>query len=223
MHYVKQFRINGVDTKQVACIELQGAPNAATEGAVGVLGIDVTSPTHDVYKCVAVNGSIYTWELLSAGMSIISATTTCEGALTATFLYTELRIPKGYIFKVGDLVLDCEGYLYQISALGADSCDTEYCGIYIGGSANGCNGRLVVKDGLLKLVTESGRVLSQVDYLKADGTTIYRDSATGECRVIGVRAINGVLLRCIDRDLFIHRVANPEGLHIQGRRFGSRL
>ena len=38
MHYVKHFKINGVDTKQVACIELQGAPNAATEGAVGVLG-----------------------------------------------------------------------------------------------------------------------------------------------------------------------------------------
>ena len=62
MHYVKQFKINGVDTKQVACIELQGVPNATTEGSLGVLGIDVTSPTHDVYKCVAVNGSIYTWE-----------------------------------------------------------------------------------------------------------------------------------------------------------------
>lgn len=65
MHYVKQFNINGVGTKQVACIELHGKPNAATEGKVGVLGIDMDSPVHDVYKCVAVNGGVYTWELLS--------------------------------------------------------------------------------------------------------------------------------------------------------------
>ena len=52
MHYAKQFKINNVDTRPIACIELQGKPNAATEGAVGVLGIDVTSSTHDVYKCV---------------------------------------------------------------------------------------------------------------------------------------------------------------------------
>jgi hypothetical protein len=67
MHYVKEFNINGITTRQAACIELRGVPNAATEGYVGVLGIDVTSPTHDVYKCVAVNGGIYTWELLSSG------------------------------------------------------------------------------------------------------------------------------------------------------------
>lgn len=62
MRYVKCLNINGVDARQVACIELHGAPNAATEGAVGVLGIDVDSPTHDLYRCVAVNGSIYTWK-----------------------------------------------------------------------------------------------------------------------------------------------------------------
>ena len=61
MKYVKHFDINGVDARQVACIELHGRPNAATEGAVGVLGIDMDSSTRDVYKCVAVNGSIYTW------------------------------------------------------------------------------------------------------------------------------------------------------------------
>ena len=65
MHYVKHFNINGIETKQVACIELHGKPNAATEGAIGALAIDVDSPQRDVYKCVAVNGSIYTWDLLS--------------------------------------------------------------------------------------------------------------------------------------------------------------
>jgi len=39
MHYVKHFSINGIDTKQVACIELHGKPNAATEGAVGALAM----------------------------------------------------------------------------------------------------------------------------------------------------------------------------------------
>jgi hypothetical protein len=67
MHYVKYFDINGVATKQAGCIELRGKPNAATEGCVGVLGMDMSSPTHDVYKCVAVKGGLYTWELLSSG------------------------------------------------------------------------------------------------------------------------------------------------------------
>lgn len=69
MHYVEQFNINGVCTRQVACIKSKGKPNAATEGYVGALCMDITSPTHDIYKCVAVNGSIYTWELLSSGSS----------------------------------------------------------------------------------------------------------------------------------------------------------
>lgn len=69
MHYVKHFNINGVDTRQIPCVAIQGKPNAATEGCVGALCIDVTSPLHDVYKCVAVNGSIYTWELLSSDLS----------------------------------------------------------------------------------------------------------------------------------------------------------
>lgn len=132
MHYVKQFNINGVDTKQVACIELQGKPNAATEGCVGVLGIDVTSPTHDVYKCVAVNGGIYTWEFLSSGMSIITATKTGEGFLNKTFEYSDLRYPEGYIVRRGDLILDCGGYLYQVNAIGNASCDTTYTGIVFG-------------------------------------------------------------------------------------------
>lgn len=67
MHYVKEFNINGITTRQAACIELRGKPNAATEGYVGVLGMDVTSPTREVYKCTEVRGSIYTWELLSSG------------------------------------------------------------------------------------------------------------------------------------------------------------
>lgn len=127
MYYVKHFNINDVDTKQVACIELHGKPNAATEGCVGVLGIDMDSPLHDVYKCVAVNGSIYSWELLSSGMSIISATITFDGAERVQFPYINLRTPAMYVVKMGDLIVDKEGYLYQINSLNSTCCEATYC------------------------------------------------------------------------------------------------
>lgn len=92
MHYVKHFSINDVDTKQVACIELHGRPNAATEGAVGVLGMDVDSPHHEVYKCVAVSGSIYIWEVLSGSgtadtTELSERVTALEEAMSALELY----------------------------------------------------------------------------------------------------------------------------------------
>lgn len=126
MHYVKQFNINGVDTKQVACIELQGKPNAATEGHVGVLGIDVTSPFYEIYKCVAVNGSIYTWKLLSSGLSIIRATISGEGSESARFPYDNLQTPAEYVVNIGDFIIDNEGYLYRIASIGATYCEATY-------------------------------------------------------------------------------------------------
>ena len=139
MHYVKHFNINGVDTKQAACIELHGKPNAATEGYVGVLAIDVDSPTHDVYKCVAVNGSLYTWELLSSGMSIISATTSGEGEASVQFSYENLKTPSTYLIKFGDLILDAKGYLYQVSEISSTYCTASYTGTHLmgGGSSGG--------------------------------------------------------------------------------------
>ncbi len=126
MHYVKEFDINNVATRQVACIELHGKPNAATEGYVGVLGIDVDSTLHEVYKCVAVNGSIYSWELLSNGLSIISSSIFGGGAERVDIPYDKLRVPTQYVIKVGDTILDIEGYVYQIDALGANSCSATY-------------------------------------------------------------------------------------------------
>ena len=128
MNYVKQFKICGVDTKQVACIELHGKPNAATEGALGVLGIDIDSPLHEVYKCVAVNGSIYTWELLSSGMSILTSSVSGGESKSVNFPYTSMRIPSGYVVKAGDLIIDKESYLYQVTGIGTSSCDAEYVG-----------------------------------------------------------------------------------------------
>ena len=131
MHYVKHFNINGVDTKQTACIELNGKPNAATEGYVGILGIDVTSPHHEVYKCVAVNGSIYTWELLSSGMSIISANMAGMNGEGVQFSYDNLRTPDSYVVKVGDLIIDNNAAIYQIEEINSTYCVATYCGIQI--------------------------------------------------------------------------------------------
>ena len=196
MHYVKLFNINGVDTKQVACIELQGPPNAATEGAVGVLGMDMTSPTHEVYRCVAVTGSVYTWELLSAGLSIVSATITREGAITTWFPYTSLKIPTSYLIKVGDLILDTEGYLYQVSSISGNSCFVEYSGTHLGGagaSDKDCN--LVVQNGKLQLVTDSGNVVSEVDFMLPDENTIYRDPSDGKAFVMAMKTVNDGVIR----------------------------
>ena len=194
MNYVKHLSINGIDTKQVACIELNGRPNAATEGAVGVLGIDVTSPTHDVYKCVAVNGSIYSWELLSSGMSIICATIAGEGVATKSFPYSSLLLPEDYLVKKGDLILDSDGYLYQISTLGAESCDTSYTGNFLGG-AGGSDRELALTDGQLQLVAPGGTVINTIDYLLPDDSTIVRDSETGIGTVHGIYTIGGTQLK----------------------------
>lgn len=90
MNYVRHYDINGISTKQIPCVELRGEPNAATEGAVGLLAIDMDSPTHNVYKCVGANNGIYTWELLSGAseevpISIDLSTLDTDGTIVETF------------------------------------------------------------------------------------------------------------------------------------------
>lgn len=133
MNYVKHFDINGVDTRQAACIELHGAPNAATVGILGVLGIDVDSPTHEVYKCVAVNGAIYSWELLSSGLSVVNATINGEGASQVQFPYSTLLLPEQYVVKVGDSIIDREGYIYIVKSLNSTYCVATYCNMIVRG------------------------------------------------------------------------------------------
>jgi hypothetical protein len=126
MHYVKHFDIDGVATRQAACIELHGKPNAATEGCVGVLGIDVDSPKREVYKCVAVNGNIYTWELLSVSALVETNSVVKYGAVgdgsaddTAAFkaaLATErvVSVPGG-IYKLSDGLVVRENCMLELA------------------------------------------------------------------------------------------------------------
>lgn len=151
MHYVKHFTINGVDTKQVACIELKGKPNAATEGSVGLLAIDISSPMHDVYKCIGVEGNIYHWELLSSGTCIMSSIITGAGEELAEFPYDKLRTVANYVVKVGDVIIDKEGFLYQVDSVGYDYCIARY------------NGTQIVS-GMPKVgQPDNGKILSVVD------------------------------------------------------------
>jgi hypothetical protein len=140
MAFVKGFDINGINTTQTACIELQGRPNAATEGAVGLLGIDVTSPTKDVYKCVAVNGAVYTWELLSTGMSILASNNTTSGtSKRVLFPHDQVQTPDNYVVKVGDLIIDATGYIYRVIEIERAHYLTEYTGVHVNRDGVGIN------------------------------------------------------------------------------------
>lgn len=86
MHYVKHFDILGIETAQVPCIELQGVPNTATEGAVGLFGMNMKSADHEIYVCIAVDGAVYTWIPLKGegGITITSAKVNNVGELVLT-------------------------------------------------------------------------------------------------------------------------------------------
>lgn len=136
MAFVKGFDINGINTTQTACIELQGRPNAATEGAVGLLGIDVTSPTKDVYKCVAVNGAVYTWELLSSGMSILVSSQSTEWIRennypSVGFDIDKIIKPDNYVVKVGDLIMCKAGYIYKVDRIKSTYYEATYTDIFV--------------------------------------------------------------------------------------------
>lgn len=101
MHYVKHFDILGVDTAQIPCVELQGVPNTATEGAVGLLGMNMLSEDHELYLCVAVNGNVYTWQSLKDGKDGVSIIKTelndnCELIITfSNGTQTNLGVIRG--------------------------------------------------------------------------------------------------------------------------------
>jgi hypothetical protein len=58
----------------------------------------------------------------------MSATISGGGTESVQFPYDNLRTPLTYVVKIGDLILDKEGYLYQIDALNTTYCVATYCG-----------------------------------------------------------------------------------------------
>lgn len=98
MVYVKHFDILGIDTKQIPCIELQGVPTTATEGAVGLFGMNMLSTDHEIYVCIAVNGNVYTWIPLKGegGVTITDAKINDIGELIIT-------LSNGTMLNAGDV------------------------------------------------------------------------------------------------------------------------
>lgn len=113
MRYVKQLDINGVEARQVACIELHGKPNAATEGAVGVLGMDVDSPKHEMYRCTSVNGSIYIWEALASdgGKAVLVTVDQTHDITSHSSIEIYEFVKAGYIVVAGRM--DDPSFQYQ--------------------------------------------------------------------------------------------------------------
>lgn len=62
MNYIESFDLFGVPARQIPCIKNNGAPTTSTEGDVGMLCMDTSSATYDLYKCVSAYGGHYTWK-----------------------------------------------------------------------------------------------------------------------------------------------------------------
>ena len=63
MDYRDSFYLFGADAKQIPIIPRHGAPTEDTEGAIGLLCMDVSAPGAPMYKCVEVTeGGKYIWE-----------------------------------------------------------------------------------------------------------------------------------------------------------------
>lgn len=66
MKYIRFLKLKGMDIKEIPCIKLNGIPTTSTEGAVGLLGMDVTSENNNIYKCVSAENDVYRWEPIEA-------------------------------------------------------------------------------------------------------------------------------------------------------------
>lgn len=64
MNFVESLNLLGTEAKQISCLILHGEPTSSTEGAVGMIGIDVDSESHDLYKCISANDNTYVWSLI---------------------------------------------------------------------------------------------------------------------------------------------------------------
>lgn len=191
--YVEFLNILDVTTKVIPCITGSGVPDDA-EGAVGCLYMNETNGL--MYKYMTRIDGTKGWEPLTVGMSIISAKISEAGVEEAYFAFNELRTPEYYSMKIGDLIVDTDGYLYQVSQIDSEGCTATYCGTRIGGVASGDKDfRLAVVKGKLQLLTEGGRVLNAVECVSTDGETIVKDPETGILTVTGIKTVDGDILK----------------------------
>ena len=120
----------GIDTKQIPCIELQGVPTAATEGAVGLFGMNMLSADHEIYVCIAVNGNVYTWiPLKGEGGVVITGATINEIGELVLSLSNGTTINAGFIdSKQVDELIKLVGDIPIREGAGVDSIVQKYSG-----------------------------------------------------------------------------------------------
>ena len=103
MNFVDSLNLFGVEAKQIPTMILHGAPSESTEGAVGLLGMDVDSESHDLYKCVAASDGVYTWEIVSGG----------EGSSAAYIAKTVTLSADGWMQRS-----EADGFIYELEFQG---------------------------------------------------------------------------------------------------------
>lgn len=181
MHYVKHFDILGVDTRQIPCIELQGVPTAATKGAVGVLGIDMTSGTYEVYLCTGVKGDVYTWQCLKDvklgyaenyfsgdGITVTDVTKdisiTTDGYHFGRFSISDSTYSLGVV-RLNNFVLSCDMVgdivIPQTAIALAETKRLKVSYDYNGGTAQAC-----VEVHFYKELTNTGGIMEDYYYLE---------------------------------------------------------
>ena len=68
MHFVNGFDLFGVKAKQIPCITGNGSPTVSTSGAVGMLYMDTSNEEGELWKCIKVEDSSYTWVKLTPNL-----------------------------------------------------------------------------------------------------------------------------------------------------------
>lgn len=64
MYYVEHLNLFGIDFKDIPCLKGHGAPTAETEGAVGMLYMNIDNG--DLYKCVSSSNDSIAWKPISS-------------------------------------------------------------------------------------------------------------------------------------------------------------
>lgn len=67
MNYVESLDLFGTKAKEISCIKGSGAPTSSTEGAVGLLYMDINNG--NIYKCISVSEGLSTWETVDVPVS----------------------------------------------------------------------------------------------------------------------------------------------------------
>lgn len=194
MNFVEDLRLLHVDAKQIPCLTGKGAPTVKTEGAAGVLYMDVD--TGALYKCRGGGKGQYRWEnaapvkgvdyfteadkgelvelvLASLGGDVISGYVDTDNSIVIRGLpdgsYTvRYEMGDGSTLQIGDLVVDT-----QVSYTNLAQPDPDATGEAVWNAGGWCNGSYIAGTSYaFRSSTDMTRVTTNVFEVEA-GDTVY--------------------------------------------------